>query len=161
MGLKKAIELNAIGMTIKADEALRIGLVNQVYPVDGFDACVDDYLGQIRKLSRPVVRMAKRATTLVAREQIMAHLERVEQLYLDELMKLSSTMKIASKCGLGQSVGNTFRSIVDNFKDRVNDVNKLLILDELIIGSTIEILEDRQENLRNCGIDVNIRKQIS
>ena len=33
--------------------------------------------------------MAKRATALVAREQILAHLERVEKLYLDELMKLS------------------------------------------------------------------------
>lgn len=39
--------------------------------------------------------------------------------YLDELIKLSSTMKIASKCGLGQSVGNTFRSIVDNFKEEI------------------------------------------
>lgn len=46
-----------------------------------------------------------------------------------------------------------FQIIVDNFKDRVNGVNKLLILDELIIGSTIEILKDRQESLKNCGID--------
>ncbi|MBU0617749.1 MAG: enoyl-CoA hydratase/isomerase family protein, partial [Planctomycetes bacterium] len=89
IGIKKAIELNAIGATIKADEALRIGLVNQVYPVDGFDAAVDEYLAQIRKLSRPVVRLAKRATTMVTREQILAHLEQVEKLYLDELMKLS------------------------------------------------------------------------
>ena len=89
IGIKKAIELNAIGSTIKADEAHRIGLVNQVYPVDGFDAAVNEYLAQIRKLSRPVVRLAKRATSLVTREQILTHLERVEQLYLDELMKLS------------------------------------------------------------------------
>lgn len=46
-----------------------------------------------------------------------------------------------------------FQIIIDNFKDRVDGVNKLLILDELIIGSTIEILEDRQESLRNCGIE--------
>jgi len=39
--------------------------------------------------------------------------------YLDELMKLSTTMRLASKCGLGQSVGNTFRSIVDNFKEEI------------------------------------------
>jgi len=89
IGIKKALELNAVGGTIKADEAYRIGLVNQVYPVEGFDASVDKYLAQIWKLSRPVVRLAKRATSLVAREQIMAHLERVEKLYLDELMKLS------------------------------------------------------------------------
>jgi len=39
--------------------------------------------------------------------------------YLDELVKLASTMKIAAKCGLGQSVGNAFSSIVDNFKEEI------------------------------------------
>ena len=46
-----------------------------------------------------------------------------------------------------------FQIIVDNFKDRVEDVKKLLILDELIIGNTIEVLEERQQNLQNCGIE--------
>lgn len=46
-----------------------------------------------------------------------------------------------------------FQIIIDNFKDRVDGVNKLLILDELIIGHTIDALEERQESLRNCGID--------
>ncbi len=89
VGIKKAIELNALGATIKADEALRLGLVNQVYPADEFESSVDAYLGEIRKLSRPVVRLAKRATVMVAREQILLHLERVEKLYLEDLMKLS------------------------------------------------------------------------
>lgn len=89
VGIKKAVELNALGMTIDAKEAHRIGLVNQVYPADEFDEHVEGYLGEIRKLSRPVVRMAKRATAMVAREQIMSHLDRVEKLYLDDLMKLS------------------------------------------------------------------------
>jgi len=89
IGLKKAVELNAVGMTITADEAYRIGLVNQVYPVEGFDAAVNEYLAQIRKLSRPVVRIAKRATTLSAREQILDHLKDVEKLYLKELMELT------------------------------------------------------------------------
>ncbi len=39
--------------------------------------------------------------------------------YLTELVKLADTMKIASKCGLGQSVGNAFRSIVENFKEEI------------------------------------------
>ncbi len=39
--------------------------------------------------------------------------------YLDELVKLAGTMKMASKCGLGQSVGNAFKSIVENFKEEV------------------------------------------
>ncbi len=89
IGIKKAIELNAIGAAIDAAEAQRIGLVNQVYPADEFDAKVEGYLDDIRKLSRPVVRMAKRATALAAKEEIMSHLERAEKLYLEELMKLS------------------------------------------------------------------------
>lgn len=39
--------------------------------------------------------------------------------YLDELKKLAETMKIASKCGLGQSVANPFVSIVDNFREEI------------------------------------------
>jgi [NiFe] hydrogenase diaphorase moiety large subunit len=39
--------------------------------------------------------------------------------YLNELMKLADTMKIAAKCGLGQSVGNAFKSIVSNFREEI------------------------------------------
>ena len=39
--------------------------------------------------------------------------------YLDELKKLANTMKIAAKCGLGQSLANPFNSIVDNFKEEI------------------------------------------
>jgi [NiFe] hydrogenase diaphorase moiety large subunit len=39
--------------------------------------------------------------------------------YLNELVKLADTMKIAAKCGLGQSVGNAFKSIVENFREEI------------------------------------------
>jgi [NiFe] hydrogenase diaphorase moiety large subunit len=39
--------------------------------------------------------------------------------YLTELTKLADTMKIAAKCGLGQSVGNAFKSIVGNFREEI------------------------------------------
>mgnify|MGYP000909930153 CR=1 FL=1 len=39
--------------------------------------------------------------------------------YLDQLLKLSETMKLTSKCGLGQSVANSFSSIVTNFKEEI------------------------------------------
>ena len=39
--------------------------------------------------------------------------------YLDELLKLAQTMTQASKCGLGQSVGNAFSSIVNNFREEI------------------------------------------
>lgn len=40
-------------------------------------------------------------------------------IYLDQLMKLSETMKATAKCGLGQSVANSFSSIVTNFKEEM------------------------------------------
>jgi len=39
--------------------------------------------------------------------------------YLDQLAKLSETMRITSKCGLGQSVTNSFSSIVKNFREEM------------------------------------------
>ncbi len=39
--------------------------------------------------------------------------------YLEDLKDMSQTMKVAAKCGLGQSVPNCFNSIIDNFKEEV------------------------------------------
>jgi len=39
--------------------------------------------------------------------------------YLETLLSLTETMKIASKCGLGQSVANAFGSIVENFTEEM------------------------------------------
>lgn len=39
--------------------------------------------------------------------------------YLNQLLKLTETMKVASKCGLGQSVHNSFSSIVKNFREEM------------------------------------------
>ena len=39
--------------------------------------------------------------------------------YLEELQKLSDTMRIASKCGLGQSAPNPFNSIINNFREEI------------------------------------------
>jgi [NiFe] hydrogenase diaphorase moiety large subunit len=57
-------------------------------------------------------------------QQLLKGVEKVKKgeaksTYLNELIKLADTMKIASKCGLGQSVGNAFRSIVENFKEEI------------------------------------------
>lgn len=57
-------------------------------------------------------------------QQLLKGVEKVKKgeaksTYLNELMKLADSMKIAAKCGLGQSVGNAFKSIVGNFKEEV------------------------------------------
>jgi cyclohexa-1,5-dienecarbonyl-CoA hydratase len=88
IGLGRAVELNAVGGTIDAAEALRIGLANHTYPAEQFDAEVDLYLGAVAQLSRPVVRLAKRATVTPYRAALLAHLETAEDLYLNDLMKV-------------------------------------------------------------------------
>jgi [NiFe] hydrogenase diaphorase moiety large subunit len=57
-------------------------------------------------------------------QQLLKGVEKVKKgeaksVYLNELVKLADTMKIASKCGLGQSVGNAFRTIVENFREEI------------------------------------------
>ncbi|GET19776.1 NADH-ubiquinone oxidoreductase-F iron-sulfur binding region domain-containing protein [Prolixibacter denitrificans] len=39
--------------------------------------------------------------------------------YLDKLLKLTETMQLTAKCGLGQSVANSFASIVENFREEM------------------------------------------
>lgn len=57
-------------------------------------------------------------------QQLLKGIEKVKKgesksTYLNELVKLADTMKVASKCGLGQSVGNAFKSIVENFREEI------------------------------------------
>jgi cyclohexa-1,5-dienecarbonyl-CoA hydratase len=89
VGVRKAIELNAVGTVLGAAEAQGVGLVDHVYPAAEFGALVEKYLAEVRKLSRPVVRMAKRATAGATRAGFMARLDEVERLYRTELMRLS------------------------------------------------------------------------
>jgi len=39
--------------------------------------------------------------------------------YLSKLLDLSETMRLTAKCGLGQSVANSFSSIVENFREEM------------------------------------------
>ena len=39
--------------------------------------------------------------------------------YLEKLMRLAETMQLTAKCGLGQSVANSFSSIVENFQEEM------------------------------------------
>ncbi len=57
-------------------------------------------------------------------QQLVKGIEQVKRgekpaAYLDVLLKLTDTMKVTAKCGLGQSVANSFQSIVENFKEEM------------------------------------------
>jgi [NiFe] hydrogenase diaphorase moiety large subunit len=60
----------------------------------------------------------------VGTQQLLLGIEAVKRgekssQYLDQLLSLAETMRITSKCGLGQSVANSFSSIVENFREEM------------------------------------------
>ena len=65
-----------------------------MYPMQGWDTTVVEGVRAVKRKEKP-------------------------KTYLDELLKLAYTMKFASKCGLGRSVGNAFRSIIENFREEI------------------------------------------
>jgi methylglutaconyl-CoA hydratase len=57
---KRAFELVARGAEISAAEAERVGLVNQVYADEEFDAQVEAYAAGFARVSRSAVALTKR-----------------------------------------------------------------------------------------------------
>jgi [NiFe] hydrogenase diaphorase moiety large subunit len=60
----------------------------------------------------------------VGTQQLLKGIEAIKkgerpESYLEVLKKLALSMKVSSKCGLGQSVANPFISIVENFKEEI------------------------------------------
>lgn len=60
----------------------------------------------------------------VGTQQLLKGIEAVKsgekhESYLDDLIKLSRNMKVTSKCGLGQSVTNSFVSIIKNYREEM------------------------------------------
>src|SRR5215210_100053 len=57
---KRAFELITCGAEIGAEEAERIGLINQVFDEDDFEASVDAYMAVFEKMSRSAIALSKR-----------------------------------------------------------------------------------------------------
>ena len=75
------------GELIGAPEALRLGLVNMVVKSAELRQKTDNVLVKLRELSAPALEMTKRAINLARDVQFEEALRRVENLYLNELMK--------------------------------------------------------------------------
>lgn len=86
-GRQKALELVLTGAVIKAEEAHRVGIVNQVFPVDDFEEAVGDYIGKLAGLSAPVLQLAKRAVVEGMGKTFPEAMRTVEGIYLGELME--------------------------------------------------------------------------
>lgn len=86
IGPKKAMELLLTGDRIRADEAVRLGLVNKVVPPDELAATADELLGKLTGLSGAILRLTKRAVRLGDASSFAEGLDAVEELYLGPMM---------------------------------------------------------------------------
>jgi cyclohexa-1,5-dienecarbonyl-CoA hydratase len=87
IGDKRARELILTGDLIDAREALRLGLVNAVVAPEELEQKAEDVLVKLRELSAPALEATKHAIALAHGASFNEALERVEDLYLNELMK--------------------------------------------------------------------------
>ena len=85
LGEKKAFELILQGEIIDAEEAHRIGLVNQVFSLESYEQDVSTFLERFNKLSAIVLQYSKKAIKLGISD-FETKLDEVETLYLKELM---------------------------------------------------------------------------
>jgi cyclohexa-1,5-dienecarbonyl-CoA hydratase len=86
VGERRALQLLLTGETIAAEEAKRIGIVNEVFPAHRFAEAAAQWIGRIADLSGAALRFAKRAVREARRAPTSdAHRELVRT-YLAELM---------------------------------------------------------------------------
>lgn len=86
MGMKRAAELLLTGKIIQSSEALDIGLVNKVVPLDSFDTKLEEFLKPIKELSLVGLKYSKKGMYLGLTTDFLDRLEQIEKVYLEELM---------------------------------------------------------------------------
>ena len=87
IGEKKAREMILLGEIVEADEALRLGLVNQVVPSRDLYQQAEVMLAKLRELSSASLQFTRSALDLGNNGEFESALTEVENLYLNELMK--------------------------------------------------------------------------
>jgi cyclohexa-1,5-dienecarbonyl-CoA hydratase len=86
IGRNRALEFLMSGDNLTAIEAERIGLVNKVFPVDGFEERVNEFVGKITAQSKVILQMTKRAVDGALGRPAMDAIERATGLYMGEMM---------------------------------------------------------------------------
>jgi cyclohexa-1,5-dienecarbonyl-CoA hydratase len=87
VGERRARELLLTGEIFDAQEALRLGLVSHVVESGQLEAKLQEILARLRELSAPALEMTRRALDAARGRPFLEALARVEDLYLNELMK--------------------------------------------------------------------------
>ncbi|HYO79384.1 MAG TPA: enoyl-CoA hydratase/isomerase family protein [Thermoanaerobaculia bacterium] len=84
---RKGLELLLTGDPVDAATAERLGLANAVFPLAEFDVRANEWLQRIYRQSASSIRFTKKAFRLAQAADFEERLERVERLYLEELMQ--------------------------------------------------------------------------
>src|SRR5579863_158875 len=87
VGRRVATEMILSGRSISSSEAMALGLVSHVVPDAGLDKAVREFLAGMRALSPAVVKLTGRALRRRLRENFEGDLGKIEQVYLNQLMK--------------------------------------------------------------------------
>ncbi len=87
----RALELLLSGETISAIEAERVGLINRVFPVEGFEAQVDAFVSKFTAQSKAILEFTKRAVDAGLYRPCMEAMRRAEEIYLNEMTKTEDT----------------------------------------------------------------------
>jgi len=87
VGERRARELLLTGEIFDAQEARRLGLVSHVVESAQLEARLQEVLSKLRELSAPALEMTRRAMDEARGRPFEQALERVEDIYLNELMK--------------------------------------------------------------------------
>ncbi len=86
IGLKNASDLLLSGKIIDPQEAIRMGLINKVVPLDSFDSELESYLQPFTELSLVGLKFSKKGIRLGLESTFLEGLEKIEKMYLEELM---------------------------------------------------------------------------
>lgn len=87
VGLARANELLLSGDTIGAEEALRIGLVNKIVPLQNFEEELQSFVDRFSSNSLVGMKYTKKATRIGLKNSYPESLRLIGKLYLEELMK--------------------------------------------------------------------------
>jgi len=88
MWSKKAFELLVTGDIISANEAKELGLVNHILPVENFETEVEKLISEkLLSNSAIVLQLTKRAFMEGATQNYLESIKKIEDIYLNELMK--------------------------------------------------------------------------
>lgn len=87
IGRNRALELILTGEVIRAEEAVRIGLINRAFPIESFDEQVDEFIAKLTSLSAPVLKLSKRAVDRGLYLNVDEAISIAEEIYLGDLMR--------------------------------------------------------------------------